>query len=664
MHATRRAATDPGAAGVLRPHATQLMHRRSLLPKLPGSRAALLALAAACSVIAFTACGGGENPAEPTITVLVAPGTQQRVAGETQQFAATVNGSAPTAGQVTWSSSDVAVATVDATTGMATAVAAGTAKIRATVGSKTGEANLTVIANTAPVVNAGPDLDATHGGTVSLLATGTDAEAQALSYRWTQIAGPDVTGGTGRLSGATPSFTAPGAPTVIGFSVVASDPTLASTADSVYVYVLEDKTKAVWVRAGATGTADGSRAAPYATIADAIAAATATGADLYIAEGEYPGVTLATGVSLYGGFATDWKARHPVTTTEHRTIVRGSGTGVLGTNVADLTIDGLVIEGLRPVASGASAYGVRLLTPARVVISRNVITAEDGAAGAAGAAGVNGQNGVPGVSAATRLGGDGRGPASNGYGGKGGDGGTAAMAGQPGATGTGVGGGAGGAGAPNGTTDGGSAGSNGAHGARGTDGGGATAGGAFSAGAYVANRAGAGTSGVTGAGGGGGGGGRNVYVFLVGDYNGGGGGGGGGGGIGGMGGQPGGSGGASLGVLLVEPTAVALTDNVITSGNGGAGGAGGFGGAGGIGAPGGEGFDPSPDNDGRHGGPGGYGGYGGTGGRGGGGSGGPTSAIVAVGGTYTNTNNTLTVGAGGAGGLPNGEAGWSKAVYY
>jgi large repetitive protein len=100
-------------------------------------------------------CGGGGDdpgitnpPPAPVATVTVSsPTGLSVVAGQTAQLFAAVSdaqGNSLSGRTVTWSSSAEAVATVS-TSGMVTAVSAGTAQIRATSEGKTGEATVTVI---------------------------------------------------------------------------------------------------------------------------------------------------------------------------------------------------------------------------------------------------------------------------------------------------------------------------------------------------------------------------------------------------------------------------------------------------------------------------------------------------------------------------------------
>lgn len=83
----------------------------------------------------------------PVATVTVAPATASIAVGATQQFTATLkdaSGNTLTGRTVTWTSMNTNYATVNSSTGLATAVAAGTATIKATSETKEGTATLTV----------------------------------------------------------------------------------------------------------------------------------------------------------------------------------------------------------------------------------------------------------------------------------------------------------------------------------------------------------------------------------------------------------------------------------------------------------------------------------------------------------------------------------------
>jgi hypothetical protein len=97
----------------------------------------------------LAACGGGGAPSINTIEV--SPSSASKQVGQTQQFTAVAKdagGNVISGVTFTWSSSDTAVATVN-NSGLATAVAAGTATITASAGGKSGSATFTVT-NPAP----------------------------------------------------------------------------------------------------------------------------------------------------------------------------------------------------------------------------------------------------------------------------------------------------------------------------------------------------------------------------------------------------------------------------------------------------------------------------------------------------------------------------------
>ena len=133
-----------------------------------------LATAVSRGTVTITAMSAGvAGTASLTVTPVVGNVTVQPLeatvdAGETHQFTAIVTDlrGNPMVAQVVWRSSDESVATVDQT-GLATAVAQGSATITATAGNMTGTAALTVLAAGGTIVMA-----AGGGHTCALDATG------------------------------------------------------------------------------------------------------------------------------------------------------------------------------------------------------------------------------------------------------------------------------------------------------------------------------------------------------------------------------------------------------------------------------------------------------------------------------------------------------------
>ena len=129
----------------------------------------------------FLSCGGdGGSPSPTPTSVHVTPGTDTLVAiGEHQAFSATVldaNGDPIDGATVTWSSDAPGVLSIDATTGLATAVTRGSAHVKATAGALEGSAAVfvTQIVTTVTVTPGNTALDGV-GDTVRFTAVAKDS---------------------------------------------------------------------------------------------------------------------------------------------------------------------------------------------------------------------------------------------------------------------------------------------------------------------------------------------------------------------------------------------------------------------------------------------------------------------------------------------------------
>jgi hypothetical protein len=448
---------------------------------------------------------------------------------------------------------------------------------------------------------------------------------------------------------------------------------------------------------GADGAGCGTRAQPCQTIGAAIEEAklgvekrpVCVSGETYDEQ-----VTIASGVSVYGGFDPDDTEFAFRRKAGFRPTIRASGVTIMAPLIEEEThLEELKIETASPAASeaGASAYGIWMRGgTGRLWIRYNTIDVLDGNNGAAGAdalahsassaaAGNPGGNGceasagLTGCSGTCVGGGAGAQPSCAFPGGKGGGGGFANDAGSDGSA------------APlpagNGALPGGGTASNacdtfsnagtvvasqfGKTGANGGPGAPSAAGAAMGSvgvgvGLYTPADGGtgnAGTNGFGGGGGGGGGGGRGGLTSGCSTCDQGGGGGSGGcGGLGGNAGEGGQGGGGSFGIFIGGGNAT-IADNDIQTGTGGKGGKGGNGGSGQAGGLGGSGGTVVDDADG--GGPGGDGGAGGDASGGGGGGGGPTACVAhAATASVTVTHKICFTGSGGdpgtGGSYPNG----------
>ena len=452
-------------------------------------------------------------------------------------------------------------------------------------------------------------------------------------------------------------------------------PDLPATVDTNCDGIDGNATAAIFISPTGRDTAVGTREAPKLTFAAAIAAAVTAGSGtaVYAQVGTYTQpFTVRDGVSVYGGYGTDWtRSAGALSTVASAGSVGGAATGIH----SPTTVQSLLLSGASSTGSGSS-YGMHVDDSPALTLDHLTLVGGAGGKGQAGIDGVDGRNatsghdGNPGSCDGDSPGqsvGGGASPVPGHQGGSGGMGGIPAVIGDSdgfgGANGGGPLGGAGGHGGSGGDPGrGGGRGSDGANGANGIDGSGAAAGSA-AFGGWIPGQGGNGTRGVDGDGGGGGGGSGAQTGTSVDDGGGNGGGGGGGGGEAGTGGGGGGGGGGSFGLLVTRSSGLVLQDSTLTAGNGGAGGRGGDRGS--FGAGGGVGFGGDGCSDHSQlepGGRGGFGGFGGAGGWGGGGAGGPSVALYHVGVAITQARNTLAFGHGGAGGGSYGHAGAAGAA--
>jgi len=449
------------------------------------------------------------------------------------------------------------------------------------------------------------------------------------------------------------------------------------------------------------GIGDGSRENPLGDIQEAIDMAL-DGQVVLVSKGDYAGpITLREGISIYGGWDTDFRGR--AYENEVNVLVNtwlNQEDESLPMNFVGLYAEGIhnstrieiiniiIEDNISPSGSNIGMW----ISDCNHKLSFSHVKVQTGTGGdglngndgRSGSKGLQGQQGQPGCENDSNFfcgdsncsipqgGRGGDSPCGN----DGGIGGVPGLGnddgqdnpGQMGGTGAGgTAGGAGGMGADNMTDEfececegcsnctwtNGEQGKFGKRGEDGTKGAGGKAEGEIIDGMWFATHGGNGGNGKCGAGGGGGGGGGGGRCGSAHDCKryGSAGSGGGGGGKGGTGGTGGKGGGASIGVLMLASSPYIKYSEII-SGDGGKGGNGGIGGEGGEGGLGG----PEPEfgsnqRSGGCGGAGGDGGAGGNGGDGGGGAGGPSWGFYLLENCWPNlVEVTITHGRGGSGG--------------
>lgn len=241
-------------------------------------------------------------------SVDVSPDSASVAVGGTQQFTATVtdlHGNPVPTPSVTWTSSNPAVATVDAS-GLATGVATGAATITAASGGASGSATLSVFNPNTPPVALPDTFEAIGNVTVPVAAPGvlandTDGEGNPLSTVadtiTTTSGGTVVLGADGGFTYLSPAgFTGED-----GFTYTVTDGT-----DSASATVTVTSPYRVWyVDNAGTAPGDGRDASPFTTLKAGEAASTA-GETIFVragngtAAGYDEGIILKTGQSLTG----------------------------------------------------------------------------------------------------------------------------------------------------------------------------------------------------------------------------------------------------------------------------------------------------------------------------------------------------------------------------
>ncbi|ULH13876.1 DUF3616 domain-containing protein (plasmid) [Deinococcus sp. KNUC1210] len=180
-------------------------------------------------------------------SVSVSPSTPSITAGMSSTFSASVTTTPPNCPVVvTWSSSDTTKATIQSTTGVATAVAAGSTTITATA---QGYGSAPMTSNTSLTVNAAPDYTLTLGtptpatftaGTAgSATATLTVNPSNGYSGTPTYSVSSSPTGITGSVSGSTVNLSIPGSlgAGTYAVTVTGTDGALVHTSNPVTVTV-------------------------------------------------------------------------------------------------------------------------------------------------------------------------------------------------------------------------------------------------------------------------------------------------------------------------------------------------------------------------------------------------------------------------------------------
>ena len=317
--------------------------------KRPFVRTLLRGVGLAALVFLVAACGGPTTPTpDPTVnSVTIDGGDRSLAVDETVQLAVTVDVSGGASTDVTWSSDDDTVATVDGS-GLVTGVAAGSATITATSDADGSVADTITVTVTDPgaidtLTIDGGDRTLNYGDDVQLTLTVTPAGAP-----------DDVTWSSsddGAVSVSPTGLVTAEAPDVSAVITATSDidPSLSDTITVTVDPLPAADTAQIFVDASALPGGNGSSAYPFLTITEGIAAVD-VGGSVNVAAGTYA-------ESLFIDKSLDLLGAGPTQVTiqsDANAPGPGSTSSIDIDNVTGLTLSGFRLEVSTPGPSNAA----------------------------------------------------------------------------------------------------------------------------------------------------------------------------------------------------------------------------------------------------------------------------------------------------------------------
>jgi N-acetylneuraminic acid mutarotase len=268
-------------------------------------------------LVAFSlaGCGGGSSPGHELAAIAITPSGTTLAKGLSQQFKATgtfADGStADLTSGVTWNSTAVAVATVNATSGLVTAIAVGSARITASVGAVSGATNLTVGPAALQSIAVSPNPVVTGIGiSRPITATATLSDGSAGGDITASVTWATTTPSIATAAGATVTGASLGSTSVtatLGAITGSSQVTVTSNVWSATAStsVARHKHTATLLPSGkvlAAGGYDGSNALASAEIYDPVAFSWSSASSMATARSDHTATLLPNGkVLIVGG---------------------------------------------------------------------------------------------------------------------------------------------------------------------------------------------------------------------------------------------------------------------------------------------------------------------------------------------------------------------------